>query len=200
MGGIGAFCEEPDCNRTYDREHCGDEAEAAEGLEDFGREICKDVVHLPRRFLALYEELGIARGNYATRAFSFRFGIVGKLDREFGLALRSFHLEGEPPEPHSGEEHEEECDGSGEEEAEFRIVASEEGAVVEGFDEIGSSYGFLEDIAVGCVDLDFDAGFEGEFGDALFRPDVDSLDLIPGLNFEFGVLLEGLEHLLGANS
>ncbi len=70
---------------------------------------------------------------------------------------------------------------------------------MEGFDEVGSSYGFLEDFAVGCVDLDFESGFEGEFGEALFRPDVDSLDLIPGLDFEFGVLLEGLEHLLGAD-
>ena len=168
-------------------------------MEGFGGEISKDVVHLPRRFLALFGEFGIARGTYATRTFSFRFGNVGKLDREFGLALRSFYLEGEPPQPHPGDEHQEEGDGGGEEEAELCVVAGEEGAVMEGFDEVGPSNGFLEDFAVGGVDLDFESAFEGELSKTLFWTDVDSLDLIPGLGFEFWILLEGLEHLLGAD-
>ena len=70
---------------------------------------------------------------------------------------------------------------------------------MESFDEVGSSHGFLEDIAVGGVDLDFESVFERELSKTLFRTDVDSLDLIPGLGFEFWILLEGLEHLLGAD-
>jgi hypothetical protein len=66
-------------------------------VEGFGGEIGKDVVHLPQRFLALFGEFGIARGTYATRTLSFSFGNVGKLDREFRLALRSLRFEGEPP-------------------------------------------------------------------------------------------------------
>ena len=93
----------------------------------------------------------------------FRFGIVGFLDRGFGLALCSPYLDWEPPEPDTGEEHEEEGDGGGEEEAEFCPVSGEKGAVVEGFDEVGSSYGFLEDFAVGGVDLNLESGVEGEF-------------------------------------
>jgi len=57
----------------------------------------------------------------------------------------------------------------------------------------------LEDFAVGCVYLDFESGFEGELSETFLGADVDAFDLFPGLDFEFGVLLEGLEHLLGAD-
>ena len=70
---------------------------------------------------------------------------------------------------------------------------------MDGFDEVGPSNGFLEDFAVGGVDLDFESGFEGQFCETLLGADVDSFDLIPGLDFEFWILLEGLEHLLGAD-
>ena len=70
---------------------------------------------------------------------------------------------------------------------------------MERLDEIGSPCGFLEDSAVGRVDLDFYSGFECEFCEALGGADIDAFDLIPGLDFEFWILLEGLEHLLGAD-
>lgn len=71
---------------------------------------------------------------------------------------------------------------------------------MERLDEIGSPWGFLEDFAVGRVDLDFYSGFECEFCEALGGADIDSFDLAPVLDAELGVLLEGLEHLLGADS
>lgn len=71
---------------------------------------------------------------------------------------------------------------------------------MEGFDEVGPSHGLLEDFAVRGIDLDFESGFEREFGETLAGSDVDSFHLVPGLDFEIGVLLESLEHLLGADS
>ena len=71
---------------------------------------------------------------------------------------------------------------------------------MEGFNEVGPSHGFLEDFAVGCVNLDLESGVEGELCKAFARSDVDSFDLGPALDFEIGILLQSLEHLLRADS
>ena len=71
---------------------------------------------------------------------------------------------------------------------------------MEGFDEVGPSNGFLEDFAVGGVDLHLESGVESELCKALAGADVDSFDLVPALDFEFGVFLEGLKHFVGADS